>query len=165
MERTGWQQTWVRILTTALTVAVMVLIFFFSTEDAEQSDQTSGMISKEVVHVVHPDYDQKPPQVQKVLFDEVQHAVRKSAHFSEYALLGLMLRFCLESWFGRRKGMSPIAWAGGTLYAVTDEMHQLRIDGRSGQWTDVMIDSGGVLIGVLIAFLILHLIFKKRHKA
>ena len=73
MERTGWQQTWVRIMTTVLTVAMMVLIFCFSTEDAEHSDRTSGKISSEVVHVVHPDYDQKPPQIQKVYFDEYDY--------------------------------------------------------------------------------------------
>ena len=165
MERTGWQQTWVRILTTTLTVAVMVMIFCFSMENAEHSDQTSGKISMEVIHVIHPDYDEKPPQVQKAIYDDVQYVVRKIAHFTEYALLGLMMRFCLESWFGRRKGMSPIAWAGGTLYAVTDELHQLQIDGRYGQWKDVLIDSSGVLAGTLAACLILHLIFKKRQKA
>jgi VanZ family protein len=30
-------------------------------------------------------------------------------------------------------------------------MHQLLIDGRSGQWTDVLLDSAGVLAGVMIA--------------
>ena len=41
MERTGLQQTWVRILLTVLTAAMMALIFFFSTEPAEKSDATS----------------------------------------------------------------------------------------------------------------------------
>jgi len=165
MERAGWQQTWVRILTTALTVAVMVMIFCFSMENAEDSDQTSGKISMEVIHIIHPDFDEKPPQVQKTIYDDVQYAVRKTAHFTEYALLGLMMRFCLESWVGRRKWTLPAAWAAGTLYAVTDELHQMQIDGRYGQWKDVLIDSSGVLAGILIACMILHLIFKKRQKA
>lgn len=164
MERTGWQQTWVRIMTTVLTVAMMVLIFCFSTEDAAHSDRTSGKISSEVVHVVHPDYDQKPPQIQKVYFDDAQHIVRKTAHFTEYLLLGLLIRLCLESWFGSRKGMLPVAWGAGTIYAGTDELHQLMIDGRSGQLTDVMIDSCGVLTGALIANLILHRLLSKKRR-
>ena len=162
MERTGWQQTWVRILTTALTVAMMIVIFCFSMQDAEKSDQTSGKISKEVVHVVHPDYDQKPPEIQRGIFDDVQHVVRKTAHFTEYTLLGLLTRLCLFSWFGKRKWLLPAAWGAGTLYAVTDELHQRLIDGRSGQWTDVLLDSSGVLAGALIAGLILFLASKRR---
>ena len=162
MKRTGWQQTWVRILTTALTAAMMIVIFCFSMEDAEKSDQTSANISKEVVHVVHPDYDQKPPEIQRGYFDGVQHFVRKTAHFTEYTLLGLLIRLCLASWFGKRKWLFPAAWGAGTLYAGTDELHQLLIDGRSGQWSDVLLDSGGVLTGALIAGLILAMTWKRQ---
>ena len=165
MERTGWQKTWVRILTTGLTFAVMALIFCFSMEDAEQSNETSGTISREVTPVVYPDYYRKEPAEQLIMYDNVQHVVRKAAHFSEYAILGLMIRLCLESWFGRRRFMLPAAWIAGVLYAATDELHQLRIDGRSGQRSDVMLDSCGVLAGVLAASLILYLWWRKRHQA
>ena len=40
-------------------------------------------------------------------------------------------------------------WGIATAYAVTDEFHQLFVPGRSGQMTDVMIDSGGALVGLL----------------
>ena len=43
MARTGWQNPWVRAVTTILTVAVMVMIFCFSMEDAENSDKRSGI--------------------------------------------------------------------------------------------------------------------------
>ena len=76
-----------------------------------------------------------------------------------------MIRLCLESWFGRRRFMLPAAWIAGVLYAATDELHQLRIDGRSGQRSDVMLDSCGVLAGVLAASLILYLWWRKRHQA
>ena len=92
MTATGWQRSWVRILTTLLTAAVMVMIFAFSTEDAEHSDRTSGLISKRVLSIFHPDYEQLEESRQKILYDDVQHAVRKCAHFTEYTMLGLMLR-------------------------------------------------------------------------
>ena len=162
MVRTGWQRTWVRILITAMTVAVMVVIFLFSMEDAESSDQTSGQISQTVVRVVYPDYEQMRAAEQKVSFLNVQHAVRKTAHFIEYLTLGLLIRLCLESWFGgKRKRLTPEAWASGTLYACTDELHQLLIDGRSGQWMDVLLDSSGVLTGVLLSCLILSVSRKR----
>ena len=144
---------------------VIVLIFVFSTEDAERSDRTSGGISRAVIRLVYPDYDRKTPEEQQACYDSIQHLVRKSAHFTEYTILGLLIRLCLESWFGRRKGMLPASWALGTLYAGTDELHQLLIDGRSGQWTDVLLDSGGVMTGVLIASLILYASWTKRRQA
>lgn len=162
MERSGWQQTWVRILTTGLTIAMMIVIFCFSMEDAENSDRTSGQISREVVHVVHPDYDQKPPEIQKSYFDSVQHLVRKAAHFTEYMILGMLIRFTLTSWVGMRKGLTAAAWGLGTIYAGTDELHQLMINGRSGQWTDVLLDSCGVLTGTLIACAVICLVSKRR---
>ena len=161
MERTGLQRTWIRILLTSLTLAVMVMIFLFSTENAERSDATSGQFSRVVISVIYPDYDSFPAERQKTLFNEVQFSVRKVAHFTEYMILGLLMRLCLESWFGKRKTLFISSWGTGTIYACTDELHQLITDGRSGQWQDVLIDSSGVLIGVLISNLLLNWIRRK----
>ncbi len=156
MERTGLQRTWVRILLTSLTLAVMLMIFLFSTENAERSDATSGHFSRVVISVLYPDYDAYPAERQKTLFNEVQFSVRKVAHFTEYMILGLLMRLTLESWFGNRKNLFISSLGAGTLYACTDELHQLITDGRSGQWQDVLIDGSGVLAGVLILTLLLE---------
>ena len=160
MTETGWQRSWVRILTTLLTAAVMVMIFAFSTEDAEHSDRTSGLISRRVLSIIHPEYEQLEESRQKLLYDDMQHIVRKCAHFTEYMVLGLMLRLCLESWFGRKvrksRSLTIAGFCGGTIYACTDEFHQLLIEGRSGQWSDVLVDGSGVLLGVLIAALLIR---------
>ena len=44
----------------------------------------------------------------------------------------------------------------GTLYAVTDELHQGFVGGRHPAVLDVCIDSSGVIAGVLVMFLILR---------
>ena len=46
---------------------------------------------------------------------------------------------------------STYAWAAGTLYAVTDEIHQLFVPGRACAPLDMLIDSAGVAAGVIIA--------------
>ena len=79
-------------------------------------------------------------------------------------LLGISLRLCLESWFGRRRWLIPGSWGAGTCYAAFDELHQLLVDGRSGQWTDVLIDSAGVLCGVMLITGILALVRRKKEK-
>ena len=165
MENNGLQRIWIRILLTVLTVALMVQIFCFSMETAERSDATSRKYAEQVISLLHPDYERYPEDQQQVLLNEVQHVVRKLAHFTEYAALGLLMTLCLMSWFGRRQRTGFAAWAGGTFYACTDELHQLLTDGRSGQWTDVLIDSSGVLTGVLLVRLVIHLMrLRKKRK-
>lgn len=157
----GLQKIWVRILLTVLTVTMMVLIFCFSTEPAERSDQTSGHFARQVIHRVYPDYESYSQERKHSIYDRIQHLVRKAAHFTEFAILGILLRLCVESWFGPGKWLPLTAWAAGTLYAGTDELHQLMTDGRSGQWTDVLLDSSGVLTGVVLTTFILWLIVRR----
>ena len=169
MVRTGWQRTWVRILTTALTICVMVMIFEFSTQDADRSDHTSGFISNAIISVLYRDYAMQTPEKRQEIYDSVQFVVRKCAHFSEYTLLGFLLRLCLESWFGhrmkKRHALMLPAFLCGTLYAGSDEWHQKLIDGRSGQWTDVLLDSCGVLFGAFLGNRLILWINRKQEGA
>ena len=153
-----------RTVTTALTVAMMFLIFSFSTEPAEKSDRTSWFVSRKIIRVLYPDIRKKTGEERIAIYNTVQHTVRKAAHFTEYMILGLLIRLCLESWFGTRRWSIPGAWLIGTLYAGTDELHQLLIDGRSGQWSDVLLDSAGVLTGVMIAAAVILAVYRKRQE-
>ena len=45
---------------------------------------------------------------------------------------------------------SGLAFALGTLYAVTDELHQMFVPGRMGRPLDVAIDALGVACGILV---------------
>ena len=165
MVRTGWQRIWVRILTTVLTVCVMVMIYDFSTQNADRSDHTSGFISNAIIPILYPNYASETPEHRQEIYDSVQFVVRKCAHFGEYTLLGFLLRLCLESWIGHRiKKRYPLlltAFFGGTAYAGTDEWHQKLIDGRSGQWTDVLLDSCGVLFGAFLGDRLIILLERK----
>lgn len=167
--KTGWQTPWVRVATTLMTVALMVMIFCFSMENAEDSDKRSGLISNMIIRLVYPNYENMDTQWQQSVYDSVQHVVRKLAHFTEYMLLGFMIRLCLESWFGHRmkkyRILSLIGFGAGAGYACTDEAHQLAIDGRSGQFTDVLVDSIGVLAGVALGTLLIRCMnWKNREK-
>lgn len=138
------------------------MIFWFSAQNGAASGQLSGGITEKVVEVVEPDYDSLPEPEQQTLFDAVQFAVRKSAHFSEYALLGFLLRLLCASYALRRGGL--VAWLCGTGYAATDELHQWFVAARSAMWQDVCLDSSGVLAGVLLATGILALIAYRRNR-
>jgi VanZ family protein len=68
--------------------------------------------------------------------------LRKLAHLAEYAVLGALLYRAL-----RRE---PAAIAVGSLYAVTDEVHQTFVSGRQGSPLDWLIDTVGVVAGALL---------------
>lgn len=138
------------------------MIFWFSAQSGAASSQLSGGITEKVVEVVEPDYASLPEPEQQTLFDAVQFVVRKSAHFSEYALLGFLLRLLCASYALRRGGL--VSWLCGTGYAATDELHQWFVAARSAMWQDVCLDSSGVLAGVLLATGILALIAYKRNR-
>lgn len=76
--------------------------------------------------------------------------VRKLAHFSEYFMLGVLLSFTAS-----RRVAWPQALLGAAV-ACADESIQLFVPGRSGQFSDVLIDSCGMLCGLAIATLILR---------
>ena len=54
------QKTWVRVLTTLMTLCVMGMIFFFSTESAPESDATSGRFSTWLADRIRPAWRQLP---------------------------------------------------------------------------------------------------------
>ena len=68
--------------------------------------------------------------------------LRKGAHMTEYAILGLLLF--------RALGRELPALALGIAYAITDEIHQHFVRGRHASPIDVLIDTVGVAIGLLV---------------
>ena len=69
--------------------------------------------------------------------------LRKGAHVSEYAILGLLLVRAITR--------EAPAFVVGVAYAITDEIHQHFVTGRHASPVDVAIDSTGVLLGILVS--------------
>ena len=68
--------------------------------------------------------------------------LRKGAHMTEYAILGLLLL--------RAVGGELPAFVLGIAYAITDEIHQHFVRGRHASPIDVLIDTAGVAIGIFL---------------
>lgn len=145
-------------------VLIMVMIFCFSAQTGEQSGAMSGQITRWVVSLFVWDFEELPPQKQDELCANVGFLIRKGAHFSEYALLGLFLMLHIHQIRKRTTVCTAWLWAWivGTLYAASDELHQGFVAGRGPSITDVMIDSSGVITGAVLLIWALHLRSKKR---
>ncbi len=137
-----------RIIWTGITILWMVVIFSFSAKPAVQSTEMSTSVGKMICRIFVHDFSSWSDEKQEELAAKIDHPVRKCAHASEYALLGalVLLTACTYA------KMSPKTVAAAViisvLYAASDEFHQRFVPGRSCQFTDVLIDSAGVMVGV-----------------
>lgn len=131
-----------------LVILWMILIFCMSAQPADESTRTSLRAGRLICSIFVPHYRTLPEVRQLQMARMIDHPVRKAAHATEYAILGILL---FRVWKKRRYRMSLLTAA---CYAATDEIHQIFVPGRSGQITDVMIDTCGAAVGLLIVFLV-----------
>ena len=141
-----------------LTIACVVMIFYFSHQHADESTETSSMIARMLV---------------KIFGDSVtETVVRKGAHVFEFLILSILTfsaiyntnKISVETSYSESsvkiiKSDNEMCIIFTTwfciLNAVVDEYHQLFVDGRDGSMKDVVIDS----IGIVIVLIIIRIIF------
>ena len=147
----------IRTVFLILTLALMITIFCLSAQDADRSSQTSSHLTKLFVKIFFSDYDSCSPEKQAELWSKASFIVRKLAHFSIYTALG----FCASFTAGKRKLFSLKSLCVvifGFLYAFSDELHQSFTKGRSCEFRDMMIDTGGALTGMLISLALMSIV-------
>ena len=146
-----------KLIFSLLTVIVMVLIFMFSSDNSGESSDKSQSVTAVIAEAFFPDYENMTLEEKDAVLDKAEHIIRKIAHFTIYTALG----FCASMTVGKRKLLS-LSSAGVLifcfLYACSDEIHQLFVPGRSGRFTDVLIDTSGSVLGLLISILIFTII-------
>jgi hypothetical protein len=129
-----------------LVIGIMVLIFWFSDQDATQSGQMSNSLLVWIVEdVLH---QSAVPAIGSVL-------IRKSAHFCVYGCLGASTALLVSECRPKRFAFLW-SWLIPVVYACTDELHQYFVPGRSCEFRDVCIDSAGALLGVVLVRFILQ---------
>ena len=145
---------------------LLSIIFGFSAQDGETSGSLSFQISLWIVNVFLPLVSEECFE-QDIL--EKAHAlhyfVRKAAHMTEYFLLTLSVYLPLKVCLTKRITFPKRILLGfciTVLFAALDEFHQTFVPGRSGNFTDVCIDSIGILAATLL-LLGVHIVFGRKH--
>ena len=134
-----------------LAVCWMCVIFAFSARNADLSTQDSMSIGILFGRLVVPSFADMDSNMQISFADMGDHPIRKIAHATEYAVLGFLLAGSYADREKKRSRMIGIPIILGSLYAVSDELHQLFVPGRSCELMDMLIDSSGVVIGTFAA--------------
>ena len=84
--------------------------------------------------------------------------VRTCAHFLEYAGLSVLIYNALYQSCGKVRPYWSVFLS--FLYAVSDEIHQLFVEGRAAQISDIIIDTFGAVSGIAV-LTVLIIIFGK----
>ena len=148
----------------ALTAACMYMVYWFSAQQGSDSSDLSTKVAKVIAAIVYVGFDTFGAAEKLEILQGMSFSVRKAAHMTEFALLGGCMTATLwqlaQLISKERATVSTAALLGFILtvaYAASDEYHQLSVVGRAGQFTDVLIDSAGALIGILVVSLFLWL--------
>ena len=149
-----------RLILRTLLIFQMCFIFIMSSFGHNSSDAQSNLfvdfIAQNFPHVRHG-LENNLISLNTLIF-----LVRKTAHFTEYAILGALfyLNFIQFPRLNRhfKKILLPIIFS--FLYACTDEIHQIFVPGRSSQFRDILIDTLGASFGCLLIHTLLTLFTK-----
>lgn len=151
-----------KIILWMLVISCMVTIFAFSSQEATESKKTSSKFITSVIRLLDVNKSLSHQEIENIA-EKITTLVRKSAHFSIYALLGLLVALLFSQYgiVGKRQLLFAVLWV--FLYACSDEFHQTFVEGRSGEVRDILIDTAGGFCGAGFIIMVVALI-KRIHK-
>jgi VanZ family protein len=137
-----------RLLKNWLPVMVWIGVIFLGSTDLMSAEHTSRFIVPFLRWI--------KPDISAETLASIHFIVRKCTHVGEYAILALLL-LRAATLMPNSKRSIPILyvsiWGVCLFVAVTDEFHQTFVASRDAAATDVMIDSAGAIVGLLIGAL------------
>ncbi|MBQ6814682.1 MAG: VanZ family protein [Lachnospiraceae bacterium] len=160
-----------------LTIIWMIVIFIFSAQSGDTSGNMSGGLTDFIVSIIYSDFEEFSPETQIEILDTFHYIIRKGAHFTEFAILGLLSLLTILTRIYSKNDASfsnnnkhnllksgIISFVFSAFYAITDEVHQNFVSDRAPAIKDVLIDSSGALAGILFTSLMFYLFYIKKDK-
>lgn len=133
-----------------LPAALWMMLIFSASADG-QSYRHSSLFFEPLMRWLFPHLP--PAQV-----EAIHHVFRKCCHLTEYAILFWLFWRAIRKpvkndprpWLWPEAGL---ALASVFLYAASDELHQVFVPSRTGQVSDVLVDTSGGAAGLLVLWL------------
>ena len=140
------------IISIIIVILWLVVIFIFSS----MNENTSHIQSQKVVQKIYTNKQtvENNKIIKKNKYDQ---KIRKIAHVTEFAILNILfvnLIYQLKEKFKLKYLIISIILT--FVYACTDEIHQIFVQGRTSSFIDVLIDT----IGAITTSLIIYIIYK-----
>lgn len=140
-----------KIIFPILVILSMMLIFYFSSQNASKSQSLSDEVASKVYEIQKEVIKKETSFKEKKDFiKDSRILIRKSAHFIIYFVLGIFLYLTFKAYNGKH----PILYAILIcfLYACSDEIHQYFVSERTARILDIFIDTCGASVGVIFLY-------------
>ena len=163
MERHLRMKKVITVIAVCLLIAVYIMIFLFSADDAAESSSLSVAVTRKLMNLYYHFFSGNNNAVLTVpvVTDDAEAIVRKMAHFTEYMAVGFLSFGIAVIWMQRIKAGIVAVTLQVFLSAGLDEIHQYFVPGRYASFRDVLIDTAGGIAGIMIVFL-MYKIRKRR---
>ena len=167
----------------ALILICMSIIFIFSSMPSDESNGKSKAAIKETIEILNQTSVSKQNeslsqtesgntekgtetikennaqnQNEEQLIEKLNKPLRKCMHATEYLILSILILNWLRNYDIKKWKAIVVSVITSFLYACTDEFHQLFVAGRTSQFTDVLIDTSGAIIGAIIFSILMAII-------
>ncbi len=127
-----------------------MLVIFSASSDTGSAQHTSRIFLP-LMHWLFP-------HMADVRIEFFHFLFRKCGHLTEFAVFGLLLWRAIRH--ASADGHPPWQWSQAGLalllvmiFAASDEFHQTFVPGRTGQVSDVFIDTSGAVVGLGLLWL------------
>jgi VanZ family protein len=133
------------LLKYCLPLLIWLGVIFLGSTDLMSAEHTSRFIV--------PFLRWLKPDISPETLASIHFIFRKCAHVSEYAILALLLFRAAIFMTNLKRSLVILyvsVWGACLIVAATDEFHQTFVASRGATVTDIMIDSGGAILGLLI---------------
>ena len=143
------------IIKLILVILWLLFIFIFSNSNSiETTNQSKGITSFIVENTVKltnsihiTNIDESEENISNIV-SNIHPIIRKLAHYTEYFILAILVLLMIKETTISYYYIFTILFC--ILIAISDEIHQLFIEGRSGNIIDILIDTSGCLTYILI---------------
>jgi VanZ family protein len=136
-----------RLVSKWMPVIAWMILIFMGSSDVLSAEHTSRFIV--------PLLRWLDPQISFATIVAIHITIRKLGHFTEYAILALLLWRALHGTFSTVKGimLTGLTFLVAAGFAASDEFHQSFVPTRTASPRDVMIDCFGALVAVMLCAL------------
>ncbi len=143
-----------KIIYLILVIIWMGIIFYFSNMVSYKSDEKSdAVIDSTVIKIVKIFKKDLTKEQEYNIYRYSVYPVRKYAHVIEYFILYVLVFLYINCYEIDIKNKLLYSLIVCVLYAISDEVHQLFVEGRTGKVVDILIDTLGSAIGLLISYI------------
>lgn len=132
-------------------IAWMIVILMFSNQVAKVSSSQSEVVVEFARHSLHISLSE----------GVLTFLTRKAAHIFIYFVLGILMYNVVKEYGFSTKKAILLSMLFSLSYASFDEIHQMFVQGRSSEVTDVLIDTIASVAGIGMYYMIRRHIIKR----